>query len=287
MKKRKIRIKLPSCVHMLDDHLWQGDGVRGRSVEITPLFIERYVGRRSSRSFNAHAFWELTCVLQGEETLLFGDRLLLQPQSVCLIPPRVGHCESSERLVDTIWIGFRGNRAPRGILTTPRVVQSRTLTSLIEQLWLFAEAAFGPAGPELDALTANVVNRFLRLLSEESPEETGDALDRAVKYLVCHHAKTLHMGDVARRFGYSEGYFYRRFKKRTGVAPNVYLTRVRIEHAMRLLRKSSLAVGEVAAKTGFEDPLYFSRVFKRTTGLSPLTFRLRERGAKRLLSVSR
>lgn len=58
---------------------------------------------------------------------------------------------------------------------------------------------------------------------------------------------------------------------------DLVLDRVTVE-ARRLLRFTDLTVGEIAARTGFTDPLYFSRAFKRRTGLSPQAFRAAARG---------
>jgi AraC family transcriptional regulator, arabinose operon regulatory protein len=58
-----------------------------------------------------------------------------------------------------------------------------------------------------------------------------------------------------------------------GTSPMQYLRTVRVEAAKRLLVTIETPVGEVAAQVGFEDPLYFSRVFRKVTGKSPTAYR--------------
>lgn len=268
------RITIPPFVHFLDDKLWQGTSFSGRSAEITPLFIARH--RDRNRGFpvaGSHVFWELTCVLSGSERLLGDFEIDLPTHAICLIPPKVMHREFSETAVDTVWIAFRGKRMPCQMFTQPRVVHSKMLAHMIEHLWLFASGTFGPTGPELDAQTANVVSRFLRLLAEGNEEQRPDGIQRAMDHILAHYDEPLNMAEVARKFGYSEGYFYRSFKKRVGVAPNTYLIRVRMQQAVRILKAGTTPVNEVAREVGITDPLYFSRLFKRTTGLSPRQFR--------------
>lgn len=62
------------------------------------------------------------------------------------------------------------------------------------------------------------------------------------------------------------------FKKKTGMTIHQYHTRLRITESMRLLRESTLNISQVAEKAGYQDPLYFSTVFKRVTGISPTEY---------------
>lgn len=79
--------------------------------------------------------------------------------------------------------------------------------------------------------------------------------------------------DYAAASGMSEGHFIRAFKGATGSTPGEYRTALQIAQAKNLLVGTSLRIGAIAALSGFSDALYFSRVFKSKTGLSPSVFR--------------
>ena len=67
-------------------------------------------------------------------------------------------------------------------------------------------------------------------------------------------------------------YFRKLFKKEMGISPLKYLTQIRISHAKRLLRlkhRSGMSIQEISWLSGFQDSLYFSRVFKKVTGVPP------------------
>ena len=264
-------LTLPRLVHELTPALWP-DGRRAR--DLTPLYIERYRGPRTTRHLAGHAFWELTAVMAGAETLIGPVSLELQSPAVCLIPPGYRHDEIAERDVDTIWIGFQSRRiVPSRLRSAVTVVESQPLIDLIGQAWLFAATTQGRIGPELDAQLASILHRFLRLATEDRQEPTSDAMQHALEFLMTHHAEVLHMPEIAHRHGFSTGYFYRQFRKRTGLAPNAYITRIRLQTASQLLRQSALPVKEIADRVGLPDEAYFSRLFKKATGVSPMLYR--------------
>ena len=75
----------------------------------------------------------------------------------------------------------------------------------------------------------------------------------------------------------SIGAFYRYFKEWAGVSPIEYRTEMRISAARSFLLHSALSVSEIAEQIGYTDPFYFSRVFRKETGLSPQQFRMGSR----------
>ena len=83
---------------------------------------------------------------------------------------------------------------------------------------------------------------------------------------------TLKINAVAENCGFSNPYhFCRIFKQKTGLTPNAYLNRLRIEKAKKLLAKTNenMNIKQIADSCGFNDQYYFSRIFKRSEGVSP------------------
>lgn len=78
---------------------------------------------------------------------------------------------------------------------------------------------------------------------------------------------------AANQVGVSTGYLSALFKKETGMNFIKYLTDVRMEKAMELLRGTDLRTYEIADQIGFENTHYFSVAFKKYTGMSPSDFR--------------
>ena len=76
----------------------------------------------------------------------------------------------------------------------------------------------------------------------------------------------------------SESHYRSLFKTQTGYAPMDYFIRLRMHKACQLLDTTSLSVKEIATAVGYEDPLYFSRVFKAVIEMTPSQYRLVHKG---------
>ncbi len=81
------------------------------------------------------------------------------------------------------------------------------------------------------------------------------------------------IAEMARSNGYSISHFSRVFTRVMGKSPQAFLIEARIRRARHLLKESSLGVGEISNELGYVDVFFFSRQFKKQTGLSPLAFR--------------
>ncbi len=83
---------------------------------------------------------------------------------------------------------------------------------------------------------------------------------------------------LSERFGISEVHIRRIFKSAAKTSPIRYINYLRIEKAKNLLSETSLPVAVIAAEAGFSDSFYFSRLFKKETGVSPASFRKNSSG---------
>ena len=94
-------------------------------------------------------------------------------------------------------------------------------------------------------------------------------LDAAKGFLARHYAEPVGLDDVADALGISSFYLSRVFSEESDFSLYAYLTQLRLDRAKALLREGELTVAEVAHAVGYEDPNYFSKVFRRHTGVRP------------------
>jgi transcriptional regulator GlxA family with amidase domain len=85
--------------------------------------------------------------------------------------------------------------------------------------------------------------------------------------------KPLRVSVLARLVNISLPHYFAVFKKRTGNTPIDFFIRLRMQRACQLLEATSLSVKEVAAELGYDDPFYFSCVFKSVRHVAPSDYR--------------
>jgi AraC-like DNA-binding protein len=90
-----------------------------------------------------------------------------------------------------------------------------------------------------------------------------------------HLSEPLQVATLAACAGTSPSHFFVLFKRFTGSPPIDYFIRLRMQRACRLLDLGLLPVKDVAAAVGYEDPFYFSRVFKSVLRIAPSHYRAR------------
>lgn len=83
----------------------------------------------------------------------------------------------------------------------------------------------------------------------------------------------LNIDVIAAQFGVGRTNFYRKVRELTGMSPNDYLRKCRMERAAELLLHSDMTISDVCAQVGIPDAQYFSRVFKTYFGVSPSVYR--------------
>lgn len=142
------------------------------------------------------------------------------------------------------------------------------------------------------------IDKLCTLMKSPEPEAEVDRVDRACERLVLETllgparaddtvvekiirqlkqdlAQPWDFEDVARRHGMSASTLRRRWFEATGESPGRFLLNLRIRQACRLLAETRLSIGEIAAQTGFEDAMYFSRRFRIETRTTPSDYRRR------------
>lgn len=92
------------------------------------------------------------------------------------------------------------------------------------------------------------------------------------KYIQEHYNEPVKLEDVSSLTGFNPNYFSGMFKKQVGMNFSEYLTYVRIEKAKQFLIKGELSAMDIAEEIGYGDAKYFYKIFKKSTGLTPMEF---------------
>ena len=111
------------------------------------------------------------------------------------------------------------------------------------------------------------------------PSRTSLVREEIERYIRDHFTEDLSMQDVARAMNYSDAYFCKLFKQCFKVNFSTYLNEYRVAWAKELLVSGDESIRQISLRCGYTDSTYFSRVFRRITGVTPSEYRMnRERG---------
>ncbi|MEU1299529.1 GlxA family transcriptional regulator [Streptomyces shenzhenensis] len=111
------------------------------------------------------------------------------------------------------------------------------------------------------------------IVHDYAPTPQGSALEPLLTWLQNNLGHDLSLADIAAHAGTSTRTLIRRFREQTGTTPLQWLHRARIRQAQHLLETTSHSVERIADQVGFGSPTAFRDRFKRTTGVSPNTYR--------------
>lgn len=127
------------------------------------------------------------------------------------------------------------------------------------------EVAVFPRGDDM--------NRQLDELQEERGRRAKSVLDRALDYIRKHYREDISLERAADHAGLNPYYLSKLFKLQTGETFIDHITRLRIDKAKELLTDEQYSLKEICYQVGYNDPNYFSRAFKRATGVTPSQYR--------------
>ncbi len=133
-----------------------------------------------------------------------------------------------------------------------------------------AEQQQGP----FQATYTDMVADYCKLIQKYSRQNYSAAVKKSLDYIDFNYEKDISLHKLADMFHVSDGHLSSSFKKEIGVSITDYLSQTRVSHARWLLKSTEYSVQEIGVRCGFADASYFTRIFKRHVGQSPLQYRI-------------
>ena len=213
-----------------------------------------------------HDVWELVVYTSGTGAITVGDvPVPFSPGTIVCLPPNIPHFETAQGGYTNIFIIFsRFTPFQPGIPTCIDDV-NRSFYQIAMQLY----TEFNLRQTGWKRICENLTEVLMRYLERWGSSTRVPEVERLRHLLVENlHVPGYSVGDAMADLAGSPDQTRKLFHQATGQTPTRYLTELRIASAKRLLTAGAL-VKEAAEQVGLEDPYYFSRVFRRHTGMSP------------------
>jgi AraC-like DNA-binding protein len=216
-----------------------------------------------------------------------GQLYRLKAGDVFLARPNTEICyRASEETPWTYeWVGFSGTDAAQILEQTDfsdscLVLHGISYGPLLQKQLDRINDAFGNSFQHAVQMTGELYLLLSILVqnAKRPPAEKTTAAEhvrQAVDYISSRFSYAISVEDIASYVGISRSTLFRDFRKEEDLSPKEFLDQFRIQRAMLLLQHTQLPVSSVAASVGFEDPLYFSKVFKKIAGKTPSEYRIR------------
>ncbi len=213
------------------------------------------------------------------------SRTLLNPNSYYILSKNSPHHYGSiaKKPWSIYWVHFNGKTAK---LLYQRYTESgypnvlaydKTRIERFNYLIKTLNGDFNDAA--MDLLYVNLLNFITSFTHVEGNKEDfpDDSISKTISFMKENINGTFQIKEFAATANYSVTRFSQLFKARTGYAPIQYFLHLKIQSACQYLSFSKMNVKEIAQILGFNDPYYFSRIFKSITETSPLAYRKRNR----------
>lgn len=257
------------------------------------IYHHKEVSPRYTTELHTHSEHELYFLLGGQRRYFIRHSIYdLSPGNLILIPKGVLHktISKSSQGYDRFVLFFSDEDVPSlshmtgenayGKLMEMGCVQLpadtvQTITRQLKQMQQEFSAQSNLSPLYLEAQLQLILLTVLRCGTQQPKctENTAEKIQNVAQYMNrnFHLPITLHEG--AQMACLEDTYFSKQFKALTGFGFLDYLTQLRLQEAQRLLRATSLSLGDIAELCGFSGSNYFGDVFRRYVGLSPSAYR--------------
>lgn len=210
----------------------------------------------------------------------------VSPNQFIIIPKDTPHKYGADQDIpwSIYWMHFDGtmagnmynkysNSSPSAAVTVPFIDER---LSLFKQIIDILNSGFNEEKIQYASLTSlNFLSTFIfsDLHITTDPQANDSLVDEIIHYLNENIHKSVNTDEIVDKFNYSPSYLFSLFKKKTGYSIIHFFNLMKIQKACEYLTFSDLSVKEICYKMGFQDPLYFSRLFKKYMGVAPTDYR--------------
>lgn len=299
MKPAHIRIPTRPHGFANERHMILPSDVKRRSLaapitgDLLPVAMGHFphaTGHLVQRREGIGDFILMLCVEGGGWCRFGGKHWRLQAGQVVIVPRNVPHSygTTKERPWSIYWAHFGGRQAMDYLrmLSWTRsqpviaIGNAGELAFHFEAMLDLLGSGYGPAN--LHAL-ATAFAHILALMNLHRLADRPDARDSAanvrktIDFMRQNLGRPLMLADLARVAGLSVAHYSSLFRQQHGYPPLAFFLRMKIQEAGQLLATTKEPVNAIASRLGFEDPFYFSRIFKQVAGEAPATYRLSHR----------
>lgn len=249
--------------------------------------------RRKTTHVHYHNFYEIYYQLEGYTKHFLGDKIFVSKKdTLVFIPPYAHHSTDSESCdkCNRILIQFKNNYLPEELKPLIKILSDAKFIYIppnaaqkIEEIAFKLKKEYEKKEEYSDYIIKFCLAEFIAMLCRlkrdipPSQANSSDVIYKISSYVRKNYNSDLSLEFLSKKFFINKDYLSKKFRNVAGIGINEFITYVRIKNAEELLRNTLLSITEIANAVGYKDSNYFSSVFKKTNGISPLKYRTKSK----------
>lgn len=217
-----------------------------------------------------HKSWELIYCTGGEGELVLEDRVIsYRENDLLVIPPKTSHTNRSESGFTNIHMDIvDASFSFDGTVLLRFPAENYVLPAFQAAYYFYSNGGLG------QTTILPVYGKLIATMIQASTADVGrsDVVRRITDHILKNYPDpAFDLNAYLESFSFSTEYLKKLFRKEVGITPRQYLTERRLENAAHTLALTGGGqnIAQIARQCGFNDPLYFSKLFKRQYGVSP------------------
>lgn len=277
-------------------YLMMESDIKSLSFQLESITKSKYDSDWHS-TLHTHPFTELFYVVDGKgEFNIQSQRFPVKPNDFVIINPQVEHTElsSPDEPLEYIVLGINGlsfsNLTPVSEGGHPfsffnlRDEQKdilRYLNAMVQEATSQSMSYELVCHNLLEILLIKILRHQHFDLEVGKQSKATKDISFIKHYLETYYHESIQLEDLASMTHLSRFYISHSFKKEIGMSPMEYLIAIRIKESKILLRTTNYSISQVADIVGFTTPTYFSKQFRKSTGISPTDYREQYQGVQK------
>lgn len=248
-----------------------------------------YVGLSPMLSFSpahTHDVWEIVLNQQGEGRMEIGSyEYHYRPGTIICQPPNVPHTKYSSGTFRDMYVQLSGFSLTDPSHTGKAVVLQDDSEKSVETLILMANRIFHKRESNSARILSSLSDAMEQMLIGWYQHNPGNEQVEQLKNRIADSFTNpeFSISGLLADTAYCPDHLRRLFRRETGLTPLEYLTKLRVSNAEKLMRDNAVlhySVSDISVMSGFYDSGYFSRVFRKMTGMTPSEYMQKHENAK-------
>jgi YesN/AraC family two-component response regulator len=220
------------------------------------------------RNTHAHDFYQLLLPLQGSLHIETNERnIQLNEEHLFLLPPDARHKFYSKERNEFLVLDIPLHRFSTVGCST--VEEEKHL--VLDERWKAIRSLFLYDLQDSDMLHQRINDDLLQYATGLFKEDSKR--DVSIQYIHDHYGESISMQTLANLEHYNPSYYSQWFREKMGTTPKVYIQRLRLSQAKKLLESTELSILQITQQVGYEHHSSLTRLFQQFEGITPNAYR--------------